>query len=169
MPLPRLLTPEDAAAYLELRLEMLSESPWAFLTSPEESSNTVEVVRARISKPESAILGVFGSEGALLSVAGIGRSDRAKTRHKAYVWGVYTTPGARGQGFGHAVVQAAVGVARSWAGVEMISLSCSARATAALAMYRDLGFTVWGTEPDAMRVDGVPADEVHLCLFPGEG
>lgn len=168
MPLPRVLSPEDAAAYLEIRLEMLGDAPWAFLTSPEEPSNTVEVVTERITKPESAILGVFGAEGALLSVAGIGRSDRAKTRHKAYVWGVYTTPSARGQGFGHAVVQAAVGVARSWEGVEMISLSCSARATAALAMYRDLGFTIWGTEPDAMRVQSESADEVHLCLFPGE-
>jgi ribosomal protein S18 acetylase RimI-like enzyme len=169
MPLPRLLTPEDAAAYLAIRLEMLADSPWAFLSSPEEPGNTVEVVAQRLSQPENEILGVFGAEGGLLSVAGVYRSDRDKTRHKAHVWGVYTTPGARGQGFGHTVVQSAVGVARSWAGVEVISLSCSARATAALAMYRDLGFEIWGTEPDAMRVGGESAEEVHMAFIPGEG
>lgn len=168
MSTPRLLTPEDAPSYVCIRLEMLADAAWAFLSSPGDIGNTVAVVAERLGQPENEIVGVFSADGGLLSVAGIRRSDRVKTRHRAHVWGVYTTPGARGQGFGRDVVQAAVGVAMSWAGVEQVALSCSARATAALAMYLDLGFVIWGTEPDAMRVDGVSADEVHMTLSPGE-
>ncbi|MFG0304829.1 MAG: GNAT family N-acetyltransferase [Phycisphaerales bacterium JB040] len=161
---PRRLGPEDAGAYLAIRREMLEDSPWAFLSSPDDDlANGVETLAVRLAEAENAILGVERG-GVLVSVAGVYRSPRAKSRHRANVWGVYTTPRLRGQGLGHRVVQSAVAVAWGWEGVDQVALSCSARAAAALAVYRDLGFVSWGVEPGAMKIDGEHLDEVHFVL-----
>ena len=161
---PRRLGPEDAGAYLAIRREMLADSPWAFLSSPgDDGAGSLEAVAARLAGTDSAILGVE-HDGELVSVAGVFRSPRVKTRHRATIYGVYTTPRMRGQGLGHRVVQSALAVAWGWEGVDQVALSCSARAAAALAVYRDLGFVAWGTEPGAMKIDGEHLDEVHFVL-----
>jgi ribosomal protein S18 acetylase RimI-like enzyme len=49
-------------------------------------------------------------------------------------------------------------------GVEYVDLSVSAWNRAALRLYEDLGFIVWGTEADALRDgDSVVADH-HMTL-----
>jgi len=161
---PRRLSVGDAGAYLAIRREMLEDSPWAYLSSPgDDLADSVGTLEGKLAEPENAIIGVEDGEG-LVSVAGVYRSPRAKTRHRANIWGVYTTPRMRGQGLGHRVVQSALAVAWGWEGVDRVALSCSANAAAALAVYRDLGFVSWGVEPGAMKIDGEHLDEVHFVL-----
>src|SRR4051794_25522549 len=104
----RLLTPDDAAAYWEIRQEMLEHEPDAFSASAEEHRATsVDEPAARIdSDPaKSFIVGAF-ADGALVGTAGFYREGGLKTQHKGHVWGVYVAERARGVGIGRMLVHA---------------------------------------------------------------
>ena len=57
--------------------------------------------------------------------------------------------------------------ARDLAGLEHVLLSVTSENAAALALYRSLGFEAWGTEPAAMKVDGVDYDEISHVVAVG--
>lgn len=166
MPVIRLLTPDDAPAYAALRREMLVDTPWAFLRSIDDDfAVEPEGIAAKLRENESDIAAAFNEDRTrLLASAGVVRLDPKKTRHRALIWGVYVTPTARGQGLGRAVMTLAINSARSWPGVECIWRSVSDRTPAARALYESLGFKVWGTEPDAIRINGESAHEHHMHL-----
>src|SRR5690606_25761571 len=122
------LTPEDAPAYVALRREMLADSPWAFAASPEEDvALDPAFVAMQVQEPGQAIIGAFDGGVALQAVAGVYRQRHPKMAHRAHIWGVYVTPGARGRGLGRQVMSLALEVARSWPGVTSAGLSASAR------------------------------------------
>lgn len=163
-PTIRTLTPEDAPAYSRLRREMLRDSPLAFAAS--ESSDVgvdPEKMAQRLADAGNRIVGAFESE-ALVGVAGVMRQHHPKMAHRAYIWGVYVTPSARGRGIGEGVMRAAIECAQSWPGVDSIGLSVSARTHHARRLYERLGFVAWGVEPGALRWEGEAYDEVHMCL-----
>jgi GNAT superfamily N-acetyltransferase len=158
------LTAADGEAYAALRREMLDDTPWSFGQSPEiDPVCDAAGFAARIANPRNAVVGVF-EDAALVSVVGVAAFDRPKTRHRAGIWGVYTTPAARGKGYARAAMRAAIELARSWDGVRCIGLSVSGDAPEADGLYRSLGFEEWGREPLAMVVDGKDRVEVHLQL-----
>lgn len=163
----RLLTPEDASAYAQLRREMLLDSPWAFLRSADDDfAVRPEGIAERLREPENVIAAALDGATAprLLASAGLVRPQTKKTMHRAFIWGVYVTPSARGRGLGRSVMELAINTARSWPGLECITLSVSERQPAARALYESLGFTVWGTEPDAIRIEGERSAEHHMHL-----
>lgn len=161
----RRLEPPDAAAFFELRRAALLDTPWAFLSSPEDDvARDIASVEAMLTKPEHAVFGAFDQPGGLVAIAGVFRQSKLKARHRGEIWGVFCAPSARGQGHGRAVTSAAIEHARSWPGVEIVQLSASERTPGAIALYRSLGFEPWGTEPDAMRIGGVGHAEVHMQL-----
>jgi len=160
----RPLQPDDADAYVVLRRTMLTEAPWAFASSPEfDRGCNADQVRESVSRPGSAILGAFDGVD-LIGSAGLVRDEKPKRRHIALIWGVYVAPAARGCGLGRSVMQAALDHARTWPGLECIQLAVSERAQAARRLYESLGFTTWGIEPDALRVDGHGHAESHMRL-----
>jgi GNAT superfamily N-acetyltransferase len=101
----RTLTPEDAAAFQTLRLRGLKECPEAFASSYEEEAGTPleEIERHLKPKTDSAIVGAF-REGELVGLTGVQREGMAKLAHKAFIWGVYVAPEARGNGVGSKIV-----------------------------------------------------------------
>lgn len=166
----RPLTPADAAAYMALRREMLEDAPWAFAASPETdvALDPESLAEILAGEPGRAIIGAIDPRGDghdLLAAAGIYRDRHPKMAHRARIWGVYTTPSARGRGLAARVITAAIDLARSWAGVSSIGLSASERSTDAIRLYRRLGFEPWGTEPAAVVLDGHAYAEVHMVLF----
>ncbi len=84
------------------------------------------------------------------------------------IWGVYTSPSVRQRGIARAVLAACIDHAHTWPGVARINLSASNRSVAANHLYQSLGFTQWGIEPDAIRIDGESADEYHYSLALGQ-
>lgn len=164
----RALTVSDAAAYVDLRHEMLTDSPWAFGSSPgQDRMGTRDAVEKWVAEAEGAIVGAFqpmapGSREALVAAAGIMREASVKRRHIAGIWGVYARPAVRGRGLGRAVVAGAVEYARRWPEVVHLQLSVSDNSPEARRMYESLGFEVWGIEPDCLRIDGRSFAEVHM-------
>jgi RimJ/RimL family protein N-acetyltransferase len=159
----RRLVKADAARYVELRREMLADTPVAFLGDlDDDECLDLELMEARLSSSESPIFCAENGEGEFCSVAGFYRDRRAKMRHRGTVWGVFTRPGYRRLGLSRRVLETAVRHASAMEGLELLHLSVSVEAPGAQALYESLGFTAWGREPRAVMVDGRQVDEIHM-------
>src|SRR5262245_33691021 len=95
------LSADDAERYQTLRLRGLKDHPDSFGASyAQEAALTIEQVKNRLTErlhAESFILAAE-IEGQLVSMIGLVRQSATKTRHKAFIWGVYTIPEKRGMG-----------------------------------------------------------------------
>lgn len=161
----RRLHAEDAALWNALRLEALQKVPRAFITSYEEAASTpLSTVAAQMPSRESAdaIFGAF-CEGELGGMTGFRVLPRIKERHKGMIWGVYVQPHLRGRGVAKMLMQQAIDQARKH--VAVLQLTAGAENAAARTLYENLGFTVYGSERRAMRLDGREYDDVHLALY----
>jgi ribosomal protein S18 acetylase RimI-like enzyme len=177
VPAPIRLGPADASRYSRLRSRMLVESPWSFGASPEDDealdpARLAELLRSEesaIFAIEASALAPWGggrpAAGAeLIAAAAVVRMKRPKFAHRARIWGVFVEPQYRGRGLGRAVMEAAVGAARGWPGVDYVDLAVSANVPAAEHLYRRLGFVAWGREPEATEHAGRRHDEIHMTL-----
>lgn len=163
----RLLTIDDIGPYISLRREMLDDSPWSFSASPEDDRGLDPAsVEAVVSTPGSCLVGAF-DEGRLVAVAGVRREPKLKRRHSVLVWGVYTTPHARGRGLARRVLGRVLEVARSWEGVTVVELSAGEESLAARGLYESLGFRTWGIQTQGLCIDGECRREVHMELVLG--
>jgi RimJ/RimL family protein N-acetyltransferase len=181
----RALGEADLAAYVALRQEALRNTPLAFASSPDDDfASNVEGLRASIRKaPGWMIFGAFEDERGtgdpvdggrlvgdpvdgrrLVGAVGLLRERHLKAAHKMHLWGMYVTPSARGRGVGAQLMDAVVAHARATPGIDWIVLGVSSAAAAARRLYERKGFQLWGTEPDALREDGVSADEHRMAL-----
>jgi ribosomal protein S18 acetylase RimI-like enzyme len=160
----RLLAPEDAVAFQALRLRGLQEWPSAFASSFEEEVDTaIDVVASRLApREDAAVLGVFENEH-LVAIAGIARESMKKLAHKAYIWGVYVAPEARGRGIGQRLMQAVLEHAGNVLRVRQVNLGVNAANQTALALYQRMGFEAFGLERGFMLLDGVLQDEIQMA------
>jgi RimJ/RimL family protein N-acetyltransferase len=156
----RFLTPEDAGEWSRLRLEALQLEPAAFSSSIEEhQALPIEQVQERLStNADSFVVGAF-EDGRLVGMSGFHRETGPKTCHKGRVWGVYVTASKRGQGLARGMMKARLERAAAIVGLEPVLLSVTSTQTTALAFYRSLGFELFGTEPQALKVNGEFIDE----------
>jgi len=163
----RVLGPADASAYQALRLRGLRESPTAFSSSYEEEveRSAAEVV-ARVTPAPNGSKCVFGAfvDGALGGVSGFIREMRPKLLHTSELVGMYVAPEQRRLHVGRALVETVIAHARAQSGVEQIKLGVNATNEPAKGLYRACGFALYGTEPNAIRVDGVYYDEELYVL-----
>jgi ribosomal protein S18 acetylase RimI-like enzyme len=159
-PLIRRLTTVDAAAYRDLRIEGLRNAPTAFGSSYEaESKQTVADFEGWMTR--SYIAGAWLG-GALVGTASFYRLDGLKTAHRGNIWGVYVTPGARGHGIARALISHIIDYARTQ--VSQVHLSVVTENDSARSLYESLGFTIYGTEPRSLFVDGRYLDEHMMVL-----
>ena len=96
-------------------------------------------------------------------MAGFKRYDGARHGHKAFVWGTYVQADRRRHGVACALLEALIEAARSE--VEQLTLAVVSDNLPAIALYRRLGFEVYGTEPRALKSADRYADEVLMVRF----
>lgn len=163
----RKLTGDDALAYRALRLRALREEPYSFGSSYEEERvQPLDAVTARMQATDgSFVLGAF--DPSLSGMVGLARETRAKTRHKATLWGLYVAPEARERGLARALVGDLIARARREPGLEQINLAVSRTNDAARALYASLWFTSFGNEHRALLVDGRYLDLEYMALRVG--
>jgi ribosomal protein S18 acetylase RimI-like enzyme len=161
--LVRRLLPSDAGPLQALRLPGLQELPEAFASSYEDERDKpiADVAATLVVDAERAVFGAFDGEE-LVGVIGIRRESLRKMAHKATVSGLYVAPAHRGRGIGRKLFEAVFAHAQVLGGIRQLMLIASAGNEAAIRLYESVGFTVFGTEPDAMQVDGVFSDDVHM-------
>ena len=157
------LVAEDARAFQALRLSALRDTPSAFASSYQEEYQTpLAVVSERlVSNANRCVLGAW-LESNLIGIVGLQREELRKLAHKAFIWGVYVEPTARGRGIGRALLDQALLRAISMEGVRQINLGVNAANAAAIALYEAAGFSVFGIERGFMLLDGELHDELHM-------
>lgn len=165
----RTLTPSDAGQYQALRLRGLREAPTAFASSLEEEAGTsLDEIARRLQPKDSGTL--FGSfeQGILGGVVGVEREGMVKLSHKGYVWGMYVSPEYRRGGRARRLLEHALQFAWLSLRLAQVNLGVHTGNAGAIALYRQAGFEVWGTERGSLVVDAQPQDEHHMvCRAPG--
>lgn len=159
----RLLTPADVAAFREMRLIAMRESPTAFGSSEEdELARTMDETARRLEPTENDI--VLGAQrgGALVGMVGLHRLSHRKERHKAVMWGMYVLAAARGTGLGRALVADLMSRAREMPDLLQVNLAVERENLRALALYRSFGFVPFGVEERALIIEGRSYAEVHM-------
>ncbi|MGM9949223.1 MAG: GNAT family N-acetyltransferase [Lysinibacillus sp.] len=162
----RILDMQDAEAYQKLRLEALRANPEAFGSTYErEAAFTLQEVCRRIA-PEAGkfTLGAF-VEGGLAGIVTLVRENGPKTRHKGNLYGMYVSAQCRGMGIGRQLLEELIGEARKLDGLEQITLTVVQDNERAKALYAAAGFTVFGTEKNALKINGDYYHEEWMVYF----
>lgn len=154
----------EAEAYRSLRLQALKTNPEAFGSSYEESIELpLEAFAQRIPEPDSEdLIMVVVAENHLLGMIGFLREKHLKQRHAGFIWGVYLAPEARGKGLGHKMMEQIMTHARKLEGLRKIELAVITTNPPALKLYQAFGFEIWGTQPEALKVDDSFYDQYHM-------
>ena len=159
----RALAPSDATAFQTLRLCGLQECPEAFASSYEEEVDTpLKDIEKRLQpRTDSAIFGAF-QDSELCALVGLQREGMVKLAHKSFIWGVYVAPAARGGGIGSQIMKHALQYAAIVLGTRQVNLGVNTKNTAAVALYKKLGFVEYGLERGYLLVGGVLQDEYQM-------
>ena len=157
----------DAPVYRAFRLRGLREHPDAFTSSFEEESQRpmLDTERRLAATGTEKLWGAFvdGEMAGMVGMVGMSRETRARNRHKAALVGMYVADEFTGRGLGRALVQPALQDARA-RGIELVILTVTEGNRPACRLYENAGFTAFGVEPDAIRVDGVSFGKQHMFL-----
>ena len=157
------LTEAHAPAYRELMLQAYAV-PDAFTSTPQErAAAPASFWAGRVAHPQglSVAFGAFDG-GQLVGTVTLEFNDRAKTRHKAHVMGMYVHPQQQGQGVGGALLAAALACAEARGHVSVLNLTVTEGNTAAQTLYERAGFRAFGTEPMAVQTPGGYKAKVHM-------
>jgi RimJ/RimL family protein N-acetyltransferase len=150
----------EAASFRELRLEALQNSPIAFSADYQKNFNQPAKYWEDLLSPHpdesTMFIGEYG--GSLIAMTGVMRGNAPKTRHSAWVWGVYVTPQWRGLHIAEEIINSCIDWAKA-RNVVLIKLGVAAVNQPAIHCYERCGFKIYGTEPRAVLVDGEYYDE----------
>jgi len=162
----RLFTEQDAQALWDLRVLALETNPWSFVDSPEELraiSAEEFAARLRADHAENFIVGAFEHDSAV-GMVGCYQEVPLKRRHKAWIWGVFVTPSARGRGIAKSLMRAAIQRAKSITGLEMLLLTVGVGQPVPRKLYESLGFRSFGIEPRGLKIGNESHDEENMVL-----
>jgi len=162
----RLFTEQDAQTLWDLRMQALEIDPWSFVDSPEElRSISVEefAARLRADDAENFIVGAFEQQTAV-GMVGCYQEVPMKRRHKAWIWGVFVTPAARGRGIARSLMQAAIERTKMIVGIDMVMLTVAVDQPAPRKLYESLGFRSIGVEPKGIKIGDQTHDEEHMVF-----
>lgn len=150
----REITPDDAAAYWQLRQQIDRETEFLRF-EPDDWLVTTQRVRGRIElmlATDNQTIFVAEDEGQLIGFLWAGGGLYRHNRHKVHlILGVlqaYT-----GQGLGTRLLTACEGWARTHQ-LQRLELSVMTHNFVALALYKKMGFHIEGTAPYALCIDG---------------
>ena len=150
----------DAQSFRALRLEALQDSPVAFSADYQKNfTHPAKYWEDLLSPhPDESTMFIGEFEEKLIAMTGVMRGSSPKTRHSAWIWGVYVTPNLRGLHIAEEMIYSCIDWVRA-RNVILVKLGVAAVNQPAIRCYERCGFKVYGTEPSAVLVDGEYYDE----------
>ena len=149
----------DAEQFRDLRLYALQESPTSFSSDYQTNLNhPLEYWQNRLRDTEEAVTFFAEQEHRLIGMSGIACGYSSKTKHSATIYSVFIHPEWRGFRIAKALLETCIEWARSKE-VNIVKLGVNATNTSAIRCYRRCGFTIYGTEPNALLYEGRYYDE----------
>ena len=162
----RRLTRDDVDAYRAIRLEALTVSPESYGTAPDSFAR-----RSRDSLQQQmdqmAFFGAIDAGAELAGIVAYGRDTGEREAHRGWLMQVYVRPQLRGTGAALAMIGAAVEHARTE--VIQLHLMVGSHNQPAIRLYEKAGFTIYGTDPRCLYVNGRYIDEHMMVRFLDEG
>jgi RimJ/RimL family protein N-acetyltransferase len=160
----RRLTGNDGALFREIRLEALQRHPEAFGSDfADEAVHDADWFAARIGR--SAVFGAFtGSD--FIGTSSFYAETGRKSAHIGRLVSMYVRPEGRGTGMALALVETVLQHASMQ--VMQVELGVAVDNEPAIRLYKKAGFETYGTEPNALFVNGRYIDE-HLMVRFVEG
>jgi RimJ/RimL family protein N-acetyltransferase len=157
--------PADAIPFRELRLGALLDSPIAFTADYQKNLNHPpkywEDLLTMHADESTIFLAAY--EGNLIGMTGIARGSSPKTRHGAWIWGVYVRPEWRGLHIAEEMIKSCFEWARARK-IVVTKLGVAAVNQSAIRCYERCGFQTFGTEPRAILYDGKYYDEYLMTV-----
>ena len=152
----------DVAQFRDLRLYALQDSPISFSADYQTNLNhPLEYWQNRLRDTANEVTFLAEHEHRLIGMSGIARGYSPKTKHSATVYSVFVHPEWRGLRIAEALLEACIEWARSKE-VNIIKLSVNAANASAIRCYQRCGFTIYGTEPNALLHEGQYYDEYFM-------
>jgi len=157
---------EDLDAFRALRLEALRDYPGMF--GSDYAVNKAQpsdfwIGRLFLHNSEGKVF--FAEfEGTLIGMCGIMLGSTSKTRHNGTIWGVYVKPAWQGLHLARELIDLCAGWGREQ-GVKLLKLAVVATNASAVRCYKAYGFSVYGTDPQAICHEGKYDDELLMVKF----
>ena len=152
----KILLQQDVAVWKRIRLEGLLDSPEAFGESYEVELNKTDTEQSEQLR-KSTIFAYVNENGDILGVLGFYITSIAKAQHRGNLFCMYVRPQHRGKGIGSKLIDEAIQFAKTK--VRQLHLTVVTTNKTAFELYKRKGFTVYGTEPQALLIDGTYYDE----------
>jgi ribosomal protein S18 acetylase RimI-like enzyme len=151
----RVLTPDDASAYRELRLAALRDHPTAFCTDfSEEAGLPIEEFQKRLTAgPATITYGALDGEQ-LVGIGTLNHPQRVRQRFRATIGGLYVVPSHRQRGIAMRLLQALVNHARTLLEVEEVLLCFTVGNDSAKRVYAAFGFQPDFVDPRYFKYEG---------------
>ncbi len=153
----RELTSMDAESYFSLRVLSEEEYPeFVGFNAERELSSGSEGIQNMLSRyptEGTIVLGSF-TQNQLTGVLALSRRRSPKYQHKAFLWGMYVLPEFRGSGIAQRLMQSAINWGNAHPDVVAISLQVTHSNLRGRDFYKKFGFTIFGTEQNALFAAG---------------
>lgn len=149
----------DVVQFRELRLFALEESPTSFSADHQVNLNQpMSFWEGRLTFDEHGMIFFAEYNSQLIGMTGIRKGETPKTKHGAYIWGVYIRPEWRGLHLAEALIETCAEWAKTRE-VEIVKLGVITTNAPAIRCYERCGFQTYGTEPRCIFYDGMYYDE----------
>lgn len=162
----RVLKPKDAKDYWNLRLTTLKQHPDAFLLTVEEELKRlypIKRITALLKDPTRITIGAFIAERLVGSIT-LQMETYKKIKHKASVLSFFIEDDYRNRGIGKRLLTEVITLSKRH-DIEQLLLAVVSTNEGAIALYESFGFTVFGVEKNALKVNGQYFDEQHMIFY----
>ena len=160
------LGPQDFDAFYNIRLQALSQSPHSYGNHKELWASASREQIEQMLKTSEHELGypIFGAfvEEHCVGMLGVMRDKKKNVQHKASLWGFFVLPEYRQQGFGKALIQAALEECQSWPGLHHLRLIVTELDERAYQLFQSLGFQRYGKEENGLFLNHIYYHQIYM-------
>ncbi|MEZ5690965.1 MAG: GNAT family N-acetyltransferase [Rickettsiales bacterium] len=151
----RKITIDDFEQWKKLRLEAVRQYPQSF----GQSYSGVQKQDRKwcTDSLKNGDIFTYEQNGKMVAIAGIYSMKPENMRHRAVLFGMYVKPEFHKQGIASALINHIIDDIKP--SHKQLQLTVTTTNNPAIELYKKHGFVIYGTDPDALLVDGKYYDE----------